>query len=274
MKAPRVITCLLFVMAFVPLQGFTQDKYVPLPDEELFGTWFKDTTVRSSSNADPMGKSVVFAGGYRNYTLRDDSEPAWEGTEAIAAKWTDPDGSILYRINGEITTGSYAGMMYQELTRISGSGAVKETVWFQVYKYEDRNYPPKIDPQDATYSIMNRATAEDLWSLNGSWVNRSYETSAQLQARIVFADKGVMLTYQRLSDKSALKEKYIVDRSWTESGIHWYQLRQVDPHVTLFILAKLTDGGNTFEAVSAMGAYPDSFESGTRNQTYQRESAR
>ena len=65
-----------------------------------------------------------------------------------------------------------------------------------------------------------------------------------------------------------------VAKKRTESGIHWYQLRQVDPHVTLFILAKLTDGGNTFEAVSAMGAYPDSFESGTRNQTYQRESAR
>jgi hypothetical protein len=116
---------------------------------------------------------------------------------------------------------------------------------------------------------------EENWSLIGSWINRSYESSPLYPARLVFGNDGVVSQYQRLADKTPLRFKYVIDDSRTESGIHWLKVRQAWPGSPDDCrIIKLTEGGNTFESVGAVGDYPEKFEtvsSSYYHETRQRE---
>ena len=63
-----------------------QEKYVPGPNEEIFGTWLK--------GAGDFGKIVSMPGKYEEYTLASDAEPYQEVTTKIESKWKDSDGNI------------------------------------------------------------------------------------------------------------------------------------------------------------------------------------
>ncbi len=144
-------------LLLISVVGFAQETYIPAANEELYGTWIKDESVVINSPAEQWQKTISFQGGYKNYTLRTDAQPSTEGKETIQSKWTDSDGSVWYKTFGEITAGSYEGLMFEELRRLSKNATVKESVWFQVYKYDEKSYPQKIDSQSATYAIYNRA---------------------------------------------------------------------------------------------------------------------
>ncbi len=115
---------------------------------------------------------------------------------------------------------------------------------------------------------------EENWTLIGSWINSSYESSPLYPARLVYANNGTVSQFQRLADKTALKISYVIEDSWTESGIHWYKVRSSWPGSADWCsIIKLTEGGNTFESVTAMGQYPEKSASGPTpyRETRQRE---
>ncbi len=150
-----VLCCAAGLLLLVSLAANAQDKYTPVPNEELYGTWITDESVNSV--AEQWQKEVVFAGGYKNYDRKNDRDPTQVGKARIESKWTDADGNILYRSFAEVTEGPYTGAMMEELIRLSRNATVKESVWSQVYEYDARAYPVKIDPQSVTYSIFVRS---------------------------------------------------------------------------------------------------------------------
>jgi hypothetical protein len=108
-----------------------------------------------------------------------------------------------------------------------------------------------------TYAL---SAQEENWSLTGSWINKSYESSPLYPARLVFRNDGVLSQYQRLADKTALKINYFIEDSWTESGIHWYKVKATWPGAPGWhSIIKLTEGGNTFESESGLEDYPEKF---------------
>ena len=124
------------------------------------------------------------------------------------------------------------------------------------------------------FSAYAISAQEENWSLIGSWINSSYESSPIYPARLVFGNDGLTSEYQRLADKTAMKLSYVIEDSWTESGIHWYKVKSSWPgHAAWCSIIKLTEGGNTFEAVSAIGDYPEKFATGptSYHETRQRE---
>lgn len=119
------------------------------------------------------------------------------------------------------------------------------------------------------FAVSAAFAQEDNWTLLGSWINQEYDTSRFFQAKWVFEDNGVLSVYQRVADKSRTKASYVIDDTWTESGIHWFKLREMwGGNETFYYLVKLTDEGNTFEAISAMSDYPAEFKMGVPSLHY------
>ena len=87
-----------------------------------------------------------------------DSETNEEGTLQIEDKSTDSDGNVWYKIFGTITKGYFKGDKYQQLTKISQSGNVSETVleFIGKHDFDPARYPTKVDPKAPTYSISYR----------------------------------------------------------------------------------------------------------------------
>jgi len=76
---------------------------------------------------------------------------------------------------------------------------------------------------------------------------------------VVYGDDRAELSYQRLTDTSAVKGTYSIEDSWTESGIHWFKVKEWGAY-TFYYLIKITGDGHNYEAVSAMGGYPSEFD--------------
>ena len=84
MKTVALSWIVILLVAF-STATFAQDKYVSKANEELYGTW-------TNSSMNPQ-KTVVFSGGYKDYTLIKDTIPVAADKEEIVAKWTDSDGN-------------------------------------------------------------------------------------------------------------------------------------------------------------------------------------
>lgn len=100
MKTKSAILISAALLLLISIVTFGDDKYVPKPNEELFGTWInKDMQPQKSEN---------FDGGYKDYSQLSDSEPTGgEGTEQIMTKWTDAAGDIWYKTFGKVSKGKY-----------------------------------------------------------------------------------------------------------------------------------------------------------------------
>lgn len=125
-----------------------QDKYVPKPNEELYGTW-------ENENMYPQ-KTVLSLGGYKDYYLITDPTPtAGEGTEQIMKKWTDANGNIWYWTFGKVTAGAYEGNQFQSLSRISHNGTLRELVVVAPVYGFNPNYPAQLDPSIPSYRVYH-----------------------------------------------------------------------------------------------------------------------
>jgi hypothetical protein len=151
MKRCMLLVSAVILLAMIHTAGWTQGKYIPKATEEMYGTWI-------NKHGAPT-KSVSFAGGFKNYVVVAGADRIFnEGTEEIESKWKDAEGNLWYKSYGTITSGTWAGMKFQTLLRISKSGTVREWVNSLVIDFDPKSYPPKIDSEDPDYKIFTRAS--------------------------------------------------------------------------------------------------------------------
>ena len=137
----------VFALVLILLGGCAPGKYIPNPNEELYGTW-------TNEKAAPQ-RIVIFAGGFKQYTLMSDTVPTWsQGTNEIASKWQDAAGDIWYKI---YVTDMPGGEKFQTLAKISKSGTVFEHVYAEVAEFNPKNFPTKVTPNSATYTMHFRS---------------------------------------------------------------------------------------------------------------------
>ena len=155
MKTGKMLLCVLLGLLVVLLLGAcATTKYVPIPNEELHGTWVSDQ---------PMGvgrgtqKIVTSSSGSEYYYKISDPSPMGESTESIVSRWTDSDGNVWYKTLDTGTYGTLNGMMWQSLSRLSKSATVWEYEWALVGELDLNSFPAGIDAKDDTYSIYHRA---------------------------------------------------------------------------------------------------------------------
>jgi len=133
MKTGKVPVCILITFLSVLILGSCgQGKYVPKPDEELYGTWINDG-IRYK-------KLVVFAGGVKEYLGVADAEPNMGTTETIIAKWKDEDGNIWYKTFELFTSGHLKGIKMQYLWKIS-NGSKLELTGVAVKDFKESSFP-------------------------------------------------------------------------------------------------------------------------------------
>ena len=152
MKTGVMLICAMLLGYLIPFGANAQDKYVPKPNEELYGTW-------TNSENDPtwqMQKEIVSADGYKDYAKTIDTVPFQESTLHMDSKWTDSEGNIWYKVYGILTSGPYAGYNWQTLVKLSKSGTVRESQRSTAAQYDPEWYPTELKPGDTFYSIHYR----------------------------------------------------------------------------------------------------------------------
>jgi hypothetical protein len=133
MKTVKMLVCVLLTFLAVLLLGSCgQGKYVPKPNEELYGTWINEG-IR-------YHKLVVFAGGVKEYLGVADAEPDMETTEQISAKWKDGDGNIWYKTFELFISGHLKGIKMQYLWKIS-NGSQMELTGMAVKDFNEKSFP-------------------------------------------------------------------------------------------------------------------------------------
>jgi len=108
-------------------------------DEEIYGTW---TRV-----AGDYARIVVTSDKAECYVSSDDSKPQEEDQLVIESKWVESDGSIFFKIRGTVTAGSFKGVKFQELGKISDSRKKWEYMQVQVFSFGPGLYPKEINPK-------------------------------------------------------------------------------------------------------------------------------
>lgn len=105
------------------------------------------------------------------------------------------------------------------------------------------------------------ASPEKSWSLIGTWINQSYETTGAYAAKIVYASDGTVSAYKLVSDTTPESSgTFVIDDDWTETGIHWFKVKGTLGATTYYEIDKLTSGGNDCESVFTTTAYPAQFD--------------
>jgi hypothetical protein len=151
-----VLVVLLAASAYA--QTTDSEKYVPKPNEELYGTWVNEQN--SGEDLYEAQKVVVSVDAYRIYRKVSDSVPGEEGPMEIVAKWSDSEDNVWYKTRGTDASGIYQGMRWQELDKLSKHG----TVWERALnrrgsgQFND-DYPTEIYPKNVYpfYRILFRA---------------------------------------------------------------------------------------------------------------------
>ncbi len=120
--------------------------YVPMANEELYGTWTNDKTI----NTFHIQKMVVNAGGFKEYSNVTASDPSVEVSQQIQTKWKDSSGVIWYKVFGKINTGVWKGRNFKSLERLNKAATVLEMVVnaFQG-DLSSSDYPNKIEKASA-----------------------------------------------------------------------------------------------------------------------------
>jgi hypothetical protein len=100
----------------------------------------------------------IFNGGYKDYALLSDTEPTGgEGTEQIMTKWTDKSGDVWYKTFGKVSKGEHSGALFEEITKISKSGKVKESVFVAPVNFYNPDWLWQgVDPSLHNYHIFYR----------------------------------------------------------------------------------------------------------------------
>jgi hypothetical protein len=138
-----IVCCMLIAQIFIFNVGFSEEgKYVPSDREELFGAWVNDSYDWTES-INPAKLLYKPDGTFECFDETDGDTKNWWGSYTIHDKWMDKEGNIWYKI----TFADYmAGTLHYELVRLSSSGTVFESCYFNV------DYPSEIDPDSLRYS--------------------------------------------------------------------------------------------------------------------------
>jgi hypothetical protein len=136
-------------LALVLFWGCVSSKYVPKANEELYGTWTNELI--------SPAKMVTVAGGFKDFESLASPDPVREGTQQIAGKWKDAEGSIWYQTYDTITAGDGAGLKVQSLFKLSKSGTVLEAVHAIVASLDPHNFPTAVGPGGSYYTIYYRS---------------------------------------------------------------------------------------------------------------------
>jgi hypothetical protein len=140
---------LLATFVLIPLGLLAQEKYVPKPNEELYGTWIM---VKGD-----FPKMINLLGKREQFFSADASTPIQELAVEIEKKWKDSDGNVFFQDFCTVTKGPYEGRMFQELDKISESGKKWEIMWGFVGQFDSASFPKKIDPTDHSYGQYERS---------------------------------------------------------------------------------------------------------------------
>jgi len=144
-------------VALVLLGACGPGKYMPKPNEELYGAWTNDNySGKISPDTYLPQKEVIDSSGYGAYRFISDNAPFWKGPENIDSKWTDSEGNVWYKAYSGHATDQSA-IVFQSLYKLSKSSSIRESVYIVCPKYTPGSYPAKIDPKDPSYSIYSRA---------------------------------------------------------------------------------------------------------------------
>jgi hypothetical protein len=154
MKIVKVFICaLLGSLVMYTLGSCATAKYVPKPNEELYGIW----TNEHPSNLELIQKQVFSVGSIEEYRKVADSVPLDKITYEIDSKWTDSGGNIWYRFSCKQISGPNIGVEFTTLSKLSESATVLEYVFKVTSWYGIVSYPTQIDAKSDTYHVFNRA---------------------------------------------------------------------------------------------------------------------
>jgi hypothetical protein len=152
MKGGKIILfVLLCTLTHILLVGCVPSKYVPKPNEELYGTWINE---KMSAQ-----KYINATGRWAEYLKSSDSSSHKEFAAEIVSKWTDSEGNIWYKTTRNDISGPYAGFKTTALSKLSKNGTVWESVWTEPEneaEVTNPTYPTKIDPNDPKYTVYYR----------------------------------------------------------------------------------------------------------------------
>ena len=135
MRVRMIPALLVGFTGLILLAGCRPGKYVPTPDEEIYGTWINEGI--------KYQKLVISAGGIKEYLGVADAEPGMETTEQISAKWKDADGNIWYKTLGLYIRGHLKGIKSQYLWKISNSSEL-ELTGVAVKDFSEKSFPPSL----------------------------------------------------------------------------------------------------------------------------------
>ena len=147
----RILLLTVVALSLILLAGCGQGKYLPKPNEELYGTWTNERM--------PQQKSVITASGFKSYTYIGDPDTFIEGTMQIISKSTDSEGNIWYKAFEIYTSGLHGlkGQKRQTPYKLSKSGTVLECQPAYVGEFDPKSFPSKLDPKDQFYRIYFRS---------------------------------------------------------------------------------------------------------------------
>ena len=156
MKGSCVALISLAVAVSTACLGCAPAKYVPKPNEELYGAW----TNESYSGIMNWGEyapqmTVNTPGTYADYHNVTDHGPSMTGKVEIASKWTDPQGYVWYKTFGSGSDGDKV-FRFQRLERLSQSATVREFQTVFLPEFNPKLYPPAIDTNSSQYRIYKR----------------------------------------------------------------------------------------------------------------------
>jgi hypothetical protein len=136
MSANRaLLVSLVWFVFFNPFGVAAQSNFAA--DEEVYGVWTKV--------AGDYAKIIVTAEKTECYLSPDDPKPQEEDLLVIDSKWVDSDGNIFYKIRGTVTSGSFKGVKFQELDKISDGGKKWEFMQVPVLSFGSDLYPKEIN---------------------------------------------------------------------------------------------------------------------------------
>ncbi len=133
-----VLLALLAAIVFLSTNACSPGRYVAQPNEELSGTWINEKMTNQ--------KIAVDAGSLREFNIPSNPSPDIQGIVQITKKWTDSEGSVWYWTCDTIDNWwGLKAVPHQTLHKVSKSGTVWEQVGLWVDKFDNRNFPTKID---------------------------------------------------------------------------------------------------------------------------------
>jgi hypothetical protein len=139
-KVSIVLSAVVVLLAATPLVGFSQEKYSPVADESLYGTWVNEKMMPPKTVNNPDGT-------FADYFPASYNKPYQGGKIEIVKTWTDSEWSVYYDTYNTLTFGATMEVTkFQCLIKVSKSGTVLEMNWISVSEFGPEKLPSAIDP--------------------------------------------------------------------------------------------------------------------------------